>query len=334
MLCFLKKTIRISLVVIAIFSITNITFAQVSDSVNSINLNISPVNPRAGVSVVLTVNSDLVDLDSSRILWYINDVVRKETSNKSITIKTSEDGRPTIIRVVVETSDGLKKEIVREISPAGIDLIIEPTGYISPFYKGKPYLVGQGSVRVIAMPDISINGSKVAIKDLNFRWTQGEIILGTNSGKGKNTIVLNSTIPVRDINVGLQVSDSSGNILAETSKLIILTSPKILFYENSPLYGIFYNKAITGNYFLGTREELKVVAKPFSFSFAKDISSEAVYAWYVNKSYVVPDEKTNEIILKQTTTNVKGTASIQVNLKHSGKINQYSNGSFNVDFGE
>lgn len=332
MLVFLKKIIKVFLFVIAIFTITNITFAQSSDA--SINLDISPSNPRSGVSVVLTLTSDLIDLSSSKILWYINGVVRKETTNQSITIKTSDDGLPTTVRVLVETSDGLTKEIIREISPVGIDLIVEPVAYTMPFYKGKPYMTGQGSVRVIALPDISINGVKIATKDLNFRWTRGESILGANSGKGKNSIILNSTIPVRDISVGVQVLDDSGNILAETSKIIFLNTPKILFYENSPLYGIFYNKAIVGNYYLGTREELKVIAKPFSFSFNKDTSSEANYAWYVNKSYVAPDEKTNELILKQTNPNLKGTASILVNLKHSGKINQYTSGGFNIDFGE
>ncbi|MFH1455301.1 MAG: hypothetical protein ABIF22_03215, partial [bacterium] len=85
---------------------------------------------------------------------------------------------------------------------------------------------------------------------------------------------------------------------------------------------------------LGTKEELTIVAKPFSFNFLKDISEQASYVWSVNGNYVDPSGKVNEIILKQTETSLKGTASISLDLKNADKINQYANGGFNVDFGE
>ncbi len=336
MLVFFKKIIQVFLILIASFSIVSITLAQesVSNSISSVNIEISPNNPRAGDSVVLTLSSSLLDLNSSRIVWYIDNVARKDTTSKSITIKTKSGGQKTTIRVVVETSDGIIKEATREISPVGVDLVIEPIAYTPPFYKGKPFFVAEGKVKIVAIPDIIINGSKKSSKDLTFKWLKDGYILGSNSGKGKNSIVINSTIPVKDINIGVQVLDSSGNILAENSKSIVKNDPKILFYENSPLYGILYNKAITGNYYLGTREELKIIAKPISFNFSNDTPEESNYSWYVNGNYVAPNGKTNELILRQTTTNLKGTASISLDVKDINKINQYASGAFNVEFGQ
>jgi len=333
---FLKKTIQIFLIAIAFVSIANVVFAQeaVSNSISSIDLSISPSSPRAGDSVVLTLSSNLLDLDSAKIVWYIDGIARKDTTSKSITIKAKNDGQKTTIRVVVETSDGIIKETSTEISPTGVDLVIEPMSYTLPFYKGKPLFIKQGTVKIVAIPDVRINGVKISSKDLNFKWTKGNNILGSNSGKGQDSIVVNSTIPVRDINIGVEISDSLGNVLAQNSKLIILNDPKILFFENNPLYGVLYNKAITGSYYLGTKEELTIVAKPFSFDFSKDVSGESSYAWYVNGSYVVPSGKTNELILRQTTTNLKGTASVSLDIKNINKINQYTNGGFNVEFGE
>lgn len=333
---FFKKTIHVSFIILAFFSIINTAFSQESnntDSLATLDLSLNPTNPRGGDSVVLTLSSNLLDLDSSRIVWFVNGVARKSTSNKSITIKLDSSGLKTTIKAVVETTDGIIKEVSREFTPSGVDLIIEPVAYTTPFYKGKPYLLGQGTIKVVAVPDVMIDGAKIANKDLNFVWKKSDNII-SSSGKGKNFILLDSTIPVKDINLSLEVFDSAGNRLAENSKTIIISKPQILFYENSPLYGILYNKAVTGNYFLGTREELKIVAKPFSFSFMKDTPTESDYSWYVNDNYVAPSEKINEILLKQTSNTLKGTAYISLTIKNKNRMNQFINNAFNVIFGE
>lgn len=332
----LKKIIYIFIILIAFLSIIGVSFAQesVSNTVSSIDLSFFPTYPSPGDSVILNVSSDLMDLDSSKISWYINGVLRKETSSKSITIKTNAGGEKTNIRVVIETSDGIIKEVSTEITPAGVDFIIEPMSYTMPFYKGKPFLIGEGVVKIVAIPDIIIEGVRIQTKDLTFKWSKDDSVLGLNSGKGKNYVVINSAIPVRDININLQVLDDNGVILAEKSKTIILNSPKILFYENNPLYGILYNKAINDSYFLGTREELKITAKPFSFSFSKDTSEEASFLWYVNDNYVAPVGKNNEITLRQTVTGQKGVVFVSLDLNNINKINQYTSGGFNLEFGQ
>ena len=174
---------------------------------------------------------------------------------------------------------------------------------------------------------------KISNKDLNFKWTRDNNVLGDNSGKGQSSIIVSSIIPVRDINIQVEILDNLGNTMAINSKLITKNDPDILFYENSPLYGILYNKAIATSYYLGTKEELTIVAKPFSFSFLNDVAVEAIYKWYVNGVFVSPSAKTNELILRQTTAGTKGTASVLLDLKNINKINQYTTRGFNVEFG-
>jgi hypothetical protein len=107
-----------------------------------------------------------------------------------------------------------------------------------------------------------------------------------------------------------------------------------LFYEDNPLYGILYNKAVTGSYYLGTKEELDIIAKPFSFSFLNDTPETASYTWYVNDNSVDSIGKANEMIFKQTAASLSGTASVSLNVRNTNKINQYASGEFNVAFGE
>lgn len=333
---FLKKTITFTLIFVAFFSIAFVVSGQssVSTSLASLNLDISPNSPRAGDSVTLTLSSDLLDLDSSRIIWYIDDTALKGTASKSITIKAKSNGDITTIRAVVETADGITKEITGEISPGGVDLFTEPVAYSMPFYKGKPFFASQGSFRMVAIPDIMIDGEKIPSSKLIFKWSKDGSILGSNSGKGMDSLIVNGTIPSRDINIGVQILDNANNVLASNSKLVTLNNPKLLFYEDSPLYGVLYNKAIVGNYYLGTREELNIIAKPFSFSFSSDAPSEANYVWTSNGNYVSPNGRENELILRQTTTNLVGTASISVDLKNNKKINQFITGGFSIQFGQ
>lgn len=333
MLGFLKQTIKISFVLIGVFSIHSVSLAQgyITDSVSSINLGFSPLNPSPGDTILATISSDTVDLDLSKTFWYVDGLLKKEITSKSISIKTKTTGEKTIVRAVVETLDGIVKEVTAEIFPSTVDLLIDPMSYSMPFYKGKPFFIKEGSVRIIALPDIKINGVKIPSRDLIFRWSKDDYILGSNSGKGKDSIVINSTIPIRDVSIGLQILDSSGNILTEKSKIITLNDPKILFYENSPLYGILYNKAIVGNYYLGTKEEVKIIAKPFSFSFLKETSKESNFSWYINDFSYIPPSKINEITLRQE--GGVGLAYISLGISNNDKINQYVSSDFSVEFG-
>lgn len=330
-----KKIIQTFLILITFLSISGVVFSQnsSSDSISSISLISYPSSPRAGESVTITIFSDSLNLDSAKINWYIDGTLKTGVGSKSITIKNKSGGEATNVKALIETTDGIKKEAEKIINSAEVDLIVEPISYTMPFYKGKPVFLAEGTVKIVAMPDIIIDGERVSSKNLNFKWSKGGTILGSNSGKGKDSIVITSTIPVRDINIGVEVSDSSGNVLTSNSKTISKDTPSVLFYEKSSLLGILYNKAIADTYNLGTKEEMTVVAKPLSFSFSQDTSNDANYVWYVNGNKISNNTTNpNEIILKQTGSN-SGITGITLNLNNINKINQYSSSEFNIIFG-
>jgi hypothetical protein len=301
---------------------------------SSINIDYSPTNLRAGDSVTLSITSDSLDLNNVKVIWYVDGVIKKESNNKTLTINTKINGDKTIIRAIVQTPDGIIKENSIEISPVGVDLVIEPISYTLPFYKGKPLFVMQGKVKIVALPDIVLKGVKLLSKDLYFKWSKNGSVLGSNSGIGMNSIVVNSTIPVKDINIGLEILDTSGNSILETSRTLSKDEPSILFYENNPLLGVLYNKQIPSNYYIGSKEELNVIAKPFSFDFLTDTSNNASYSWLVNDNSVIPSNKINELILKQTKANSSGSASISLNISNNDKILQSVNRSFDIIFGQ
>ncbi len=337
----LKKITLLSLLCIAIFSVVNsFVFAQIpssslSDQSNSIDMSISPANPRSGDTIILELSSYGIDLDTAKITWYIDGVATKEgAGQKTLTIQAKNSGDTTVIRTVVETADGVSVETTKQVSPSGVDIVIEPTSFVPAFYQGKPLFINQGIARVVAIPDVMISGKKASSKNLVFRWQRDDTFLQSLSGIGKDSVIITGTVPIRDITVSVQITDSSGNIIAANSKVIVANSPEILFYENSPLYGILFNKAITNSYYLGDREELKIVAKPYFFNVKTDDSTDLGYAWSVNGNPVATEGKTNELILRQTGTNLKGTASISLDVNNLIKIFQYTTAGFNITFGQ
>lgn len=333
MLNFPKKLILAIFVFGAFFTLLSLAEAQsVSNSISSISLTKYPTSARAGESVTISIFTDSLNLDSSKITWYVDGALQKNIGGKSLVIKNKSDGQITEVKAIVETNDGIKKEASIQISSSAVDLVVEPMAYTMPFYKGKPIFLAEGTIKVVAIPDIMIDGKKVSSNDLVFRWSKGGTVLGSNSGKGKNSIVITSTIPVRDISLNVDVLDSNNNLLASNSKIISKNTPTILLYEKNSLLGILYNKAIYGTYNLGLKEEITLIAKPFSFSFNEDNTSESNYVWYVNNKKILLTDKTNELILKQT-GNTSGTTNISLNLNNINKINQYTNNQINIKFG-
>ena len=337
MIRFLGKSISVALLLFVAFLLnTNIILAQgvPSPSDSSVSLNMSPSNPNPNENVALSLSSNSVDLDNSTIYWYVDGVMRKEgTGEKVLNTQTGGSGKITSIRTTITTPDGTNIEKTLSINPTQVDLIVEASSYVPPFYKGTAYFVSQGSAKIIAIPNIIENGQKVGTNNLNFKWTKNGIVLGDSSGMGKNTLTVSGSVPIDDIQIELEVSDMSGNSLADQSTIIAPSDPKIIFYENSPLYGMLFNNAINRNYLLGNREELNVVAEPFFFDLKGATGDDSTYSWLVNGNSVNTTGKKNELLLKQT-GGIKGVASISLQVENIARIFQYAGNDFNVTFGE
>jgi len=336
----LKKTNNIFLLVALLFVFqNNVVFGQEDQTVAGmsgiVSISATPAAPGPGESVDLTLISYSVNLDSSKIIWYVDGVATKEGyGEKSMTVIAKKNGENTIIKATAENADGIIVEATKEISPASVDIIIEPITYTPPFYQGKQLFVAQSQARLIAMPNIVVDGKSVNSDNLVFKWSKNGIVLGSESGLGKNSIIIEGSIPIRDIEVGLQVLNTSGKVVAATSKTILVNSPKIVFYEENSLYGILFNKSLNNGYYLGLKEEVDVIAKPFFFSFTSDVDNDALYKWYLNGNYIAPSGRKNLLVLKQTNTELKGTAKISLDLSNSTNIFQYTSGSFGVTFGQ
>ena len=235
----------------------------------------------------------------------------------------------TILLIVTIFSIGYSTKAFAE-SPS-VDLVLEPMSYTIPFYKGKPNLSSQGTAKIVAIPNVVISGQRISSENLNFKWRKDNIVLADLSGKGQSSLTIYGQVPVRDININLQVLDSSGRTVAENNIFLFVGKPKIVFYENDPLLGKLFNKALTNNYYLGDKEEILITAEPYFFDVNSNTSSELKYTWLVNGKETNLDGKVNELLLRQVNKGVSGTASIELSIDNYTRIFQYIKNSFKIN---
>lgn len=328
MLILCKKIILSSMLILFIFLQYKQTFAE--ESISS-----SPEIPRIGQPVTISVYSDSINLNLQKITWYTNDKFFKEgIGEKEIVIDNKTDNTTRVRAVITKTNDS-KVELSTQISPAEIDLIVEPLSYIPLFYKGRPSFIEQGTFFATVIPNVKIDGKKVDSKNIFYKWIKDGNVVGNLSGVGQDSIKITGSIPIMDIRLEVEAySYPDKKILAKDSLIIEVDQPKVLFYEKNPLYGILYNKTISNGYYMGERNELNIVAEPFFFDFQKSIDDNAKYDWEINNIKATSSLKKNELLLIQQEEKIKGSSNISIDVLNIKRDFQEISNSFNLEFGK
>ena len=334
---FNKKLIFIFLSLFIFVFIGNVSIAQEVSNSDNLDVSVTPKNPSPGENVNIILNSYSLNLDTSKIIWYVDGVVKKEgVAQKDFTVKAKGIGQPSTVKVVVSTKEGNKTESTIEINPSTLSLIIEPISYTPLFYKGKPSFSAEGSVKVVAMAEITnpATGKRILPENLIYKWIETGIVKGSSSGLGKNSIIIKESISTSNTPLTLEIYDSSNNFILSTSKELVSSDPEIIFYENNPLYGILYNKSLLQNYFLGNRDEITITAEPFFFDKKENILSNLSYTWKVNGTKIEQPDIKNEVILRRENKEIKGRASISLSVGDPKTLFQFTNNNIYINYGE
>ncbi len=154
-------------------------------------------------------------------------------------------------------------------SAQSIDLIWEGDSYTPPFYEGGVPWSSQSYIRLWAIPQGFSNPSS-----LIYRWTKSELVLGSFSGVGKNTLILSDSKLSKPQNFRVEIMSPEDDILAVTGFTIVPHEPEMLIYENHPLYGLLLNRAIKSDYEL-FRDEVTFSAFPI-FLGIKSLDQESL----------------------------------------------------------
>jgi hypothetical protein len=301
---------------------------------NGLEIAINPENPEPNETVTITINSNLYDLDRSKITWYVDGKVTKtDMGLKKFSTNAGNNGKKTTIKVAIETFSGETKEIEAYFIPTFVDLIYEAVSYTPPFYKGKTLNPNQGVIVVNAIPEfVTPNGERISNNNLIYSWKKDRKTFTDSSGLGKNTFIYNGTVPIKEALIEVTVSSLDNEIYA--SKMIIINhdTPKIVFYEDNPIYGIMFNRAIKTGVRMIT-DEFKVRAIPYFTTVGYTNSPDLDFKWSLNNSSIsnLTDEDKNVMIFRQESEG-SGSATVGLKVENNSRIFQFTENNFSLNF--
>lgn len=322
----------ITLLIIISPFFSNAQIADLAPDAGGLEMTMSPENPEPFQTVKVSLVSYSYDLDRSKITWFVDGVQKKtEMGLKSYNTQAGKNGQKITIKAQVETPQDGTKEIEAFFIPSLVDLVYESLSYTPPFYKGRAMNPNQGVVLVTAIPElIKSSGEKIPAQNIIYNWKKDGSVQQDASGIGKNIFVYAGTVPIRDVTIEVVASSLDGEIFASKRIAITNTSPKIIFYENSPIYGIMMNKAIknTVNMLI---DEFSVIAVPYFFSAGYAATPDLNYTWSLNGTTVLNQEPKNSFTTRVEKPGI-GTAEIALKINNLARIFQFTENSYTINF--
>lgn len=296
--------------------------AQTLGPAQGISILLNPQYPRPNQLISITVKSTAIDLTASTVVISVNGTeVERGTGVVTAQARVGGAGQTTTIAVAV-TNNGQTYRTQASVRPADVALIVEPLTTAHPFYMGSPLVASEGRLRVVAIPDIRTGAGRVAAPNLVYTWKLGSQILQSSSGIGRSTLTATAPVRYRSANVSVTVTTQDQSIVAYAEAAIAPVDPVVRVYENDPLLGPLFNRALTGSVAMEGEEET-FRAVPYHFANSPSLS------WLLNS---VATGVNRDITVRSTGAGA-GSALLSLSAR-GGSLFQTADASLSVRFGE
>lgn len=300
-----------------------------------VNTIVEPKNPAAFETILITLESFSTDLNQADIKWYLNGALKKQgKAVKTFETLTGDIGTSLTIEAVINTKNigTLTKKVI--IAPTEIDIIEQADSFVPPFYKGKALASTEGNVTLISLPlFVTSNGKKLSSNDIVFKWKRNGRVLPDESGLGRNSIAVD--VPyIKEAVVKFEVEATAPvyNLIATESHFVQPENPEIIFYENNPLLGIMFNKALKGTLVLN-KDEAAITAYPFFFGEAVISDRNTNFRWSINGKTVTPTGgKRNSMTLRRP-AGATGVSVVSLSIENTKRVFETASQSLRIDLG-
>ncbi len=292
-----------------------------------------PKIPKPGETVYIQITSYLTDLNKAKITWKQDGKeILTQTGAVAIQVEAPTSGKSSTISIIITKEKGGTITHTINLNPADVDLIYETDTYAHPFFKGKRLFTSESFINFIAVPNfITQSGTQINAENLVYTWSINGIVQQSISGYGKNTFSTKGTLIERPMTITVEVSAINSNLLASKSITLKSTTPDVVLYENNPILGVVYDKAIKGEYIL-ERNQVDFEAVPFNFDVEGKNNINLLYSWAINGTKIQSKLPQENYLLLQNNTNEEGTAFIKATVKHAQNILQTTETSLELHF--
>ncbi|MDP1689975.1 MAG: hypothetical protein Q8L52_02115 [bacterium] len=268
-------------------------------------LSVDPPYPAPYSQATISAQSQSLDLTNATMSVTVAGKKTYQGSVQPTAVTLGKAGSTTKVGVTI-SSNGTNYSQSVSIQTQDVVLIAEPISSAPPLYPGKPLVPLQGSVRVVAVANLrNAGGTPLDPSTLSYAWTVDDTRIADSSGIGKSAVIVASPLPYRARTVSVAVASQDGSLVGGDSSLSLTPQePSIRVYENDPLLGIRFERALTNSYsILGAESAL--YAAPFSMPTA---TGAPLLQWFLNGSLA----QTGGLITLRPAGSGQGNASLSV----------------------
>jgi hypothetical protein len=279
-------------------------FAQSLGSTAPLSLTVTPTYPAPYSQATITPLSATVDLASATFVVTVNGTKVYSGNAQPVAITLGSAGSIANVDATL-TSAGTSYDQSVSIQPEDVTIVAEPLSSAPPLYAGKPLVPLGGNVRVVAIANIRGTGGKqIDPTTLSYAWTVDGAELTSISGIGKSVMIVAAPLQYRERTVSVMVSSPDGSLVGGDSLSLAPQEPVVRIYQNDPLLGILFDRALTGSQSI-SGSELALYGAPYSFSLA---NGAPILQWFLNGATA----QTGSSITLRPTGQGAGTASVSL----------------------
>jgi hypothetical protein len=183
-------------------------------------------------------------------------------------------------------------------------------------------------VRVVAI----VSGVNIDPNTLNYRWQNNGQELSKSSGVGKNTLEISADLSGKENVISVQVTNDTQTINLTQTIREKTGTPRVVFYQDTPLTGVNYQRAIGGELNLSA-PEIRLLAEPYFFPQADVQDKRITYNWRLNGQTVAPDSGDNRFISFTAPEGITGASAISLSAQSLNNIFQKNAREFRINFG-
>ena len=305
--------------------------AQTPSSQNSgLNITVSPTSPIPGQSVTITIEEYNNRVQSSNIAWLVNGkTVKSGVGIMTFTLNAPALGKTTDVQVISTDSTGQTTTGYVSVKSGGVDMIVEPDGYVPPFFLGKTGSIYDNVTRVIAIPHLANSaGKEYDPTTLVYQWKKDSgVVLSDQSGYGKQYIDMPGGAIPRPYSLTVTATTHDGSLATKGTVSIVPQNPFLGFYIDDPLYGPLYNKAVGKNLYIGSNKEVSVLAIPFGFNKAPFNLKGLSLTWMIN-NVEQKDLASNDVVTLRAPDGSSGSSNINLRIDSSKSNLQSAESNF------
>jgi len=305
---------------------------QTGDVKQQVTLDVSSQYPKANEIVNLSVSAFGTNLSAANVSWSVNGkVIQSGVGATKFSVNSGNYGQTKKVSVVIQSKGLPTINKTTIIAPQEVSIIYEADSYTPPFYKGKGLFNKEGTVKFVAMPNMtSSTGARLNSSSLIYKWIINDTVQGSVSGYGKNFFQHTSSLLGEVVKVEVEVSSVDGKTKGKSMMITAPDASEILMYEKNPLYGILYNRDVGSNSFTLKDSEVTIKAEPFFLS-TSPTKAGLQYTWSINGS-IIPVPLGQDYVTLRNSTGQQGTSLIGVIVNNSTHLLQKISSSFPINF--